>query len=78
MSDIEQKIITLAKKISRGKEVSRTSTWEEMGLDSLDVAEFTMDVEKELDVTIPDSEANKLKTLGDAIDYVEKQKGGKG
>ncbi len=74
-SEIEQKIIALVKKMNRGKDVNRTSTWEELGLDSLDVAEFTMDVEKELNVTIPDSEASKMKTLGDAIDYVEKLKG---
>ena len=75
-SEIENKIVALVKKMNRGKDVTRQSTWEELGLDSLDVAEFTMDVEKELNVTIPDSEASKMKTLGDAIDYVEKLKSG--
>jgi len=38
------------------------------------VAEFFMEVEKELAVVIPDSEAEKMKTVGEIIDYVEREK----
>lgn len=39
--------------------------------DSLDVVEFVMEVEKEFDITIPDEEAAKLNTVGDAVKYIE-------
>ncbi len=80
-SEVEQKIFTLLRNTKGGKEVTRASTWEDLGVDSLDVAEFLMEVEKELAVVIPDAEAEKMKTVGEIIDYVEaakaKQGGGK-
>jgi acyl carrier protein len=74
MSEVEQKIFTLLRNTKGGKEVTRNSTWEDLGVDSLDVAEFFMEVEKELAVVIPDSEAEKMKTVGEIIDYVEREK----
>jgi acyl carrier protein len=74
MSEVEQKIFTLLRNTKGGKEVTRSSTWEDLGVDSLDVAEFFMEVEKELAVVIPDSEAEKMKTVGEIIDYVEREK----
>ncbi len=46
----------------------------DLGADSLDVVEFVMEVEKEFDITIPDEEATKLKTVGDAVKYIEANK----
>ena len=43
----------------------------DLGADSLDVVEFVMEVEKEFDITIPDEEAAKLATVGDAVKYLE-------
>lgn len=43
----------------------------DLGADSLDTVELIMDFEKEFGVTIPDEEAEKIKTVGDAISYVE-------
>ena len=43
----------------------------DLGADSLDVVEFVMEVEKEFDITIPDEEAAKLATVGDAVKYIE-------
>lgn len=43
----------------------------DLGADSLDTVELIMDLEKEFNVTIPDEEAEKIKTVGDAIAYVE-------
>lgn len=71
---VEEKILSIIKKTKGVKEVSRTSTWEELGVDSLDVAEFFMEVENELGVSIPDSEAQNMKTVGEVVDYVEKLK----
>jgi acyl carrier protein len=72
MSKVEEKILEIIKKTKGVKDVSRASTWEELGVDSLDVAEFFMEVENQLGVTIPDSDATNLKTVGEVIDYVEK------
>ncbi len=46
----------------------------DLGADSLDVVEFVMEVEKEFDITIPDEEAAKLTTVGDAVKYIEAHK----
>ncbi|MBO7053518.1 MAG: acyl carrier protein [Alphaproteobacteria bacterium] len=43
----------------------------ELGADSLDVVEFVMEVEKEFKITIPDEEATKLVTVGDAVKYID-------
>ncbi len=52
--------------------ITETSTFvNDLGADSLDVVEFVMEVEKEFDITIPDEEAAKLNTVGDAVKYIE-------
>ena len=43
----------------------------DLGADSLDVVEFVMEVEKEFEITIPDEEAAKLVTVGDAVKYID-------
>jgi acyl carrier protein len=43
----------------------------DLGADSLDVVEFVMEVEKEFGITIPDEEAGKMATVGDAVKYIE-------
>ena len=43
----------------------------DLGADSLDVVEFVMEVEKEFNIAIPDDEATKLTTVGDAVKYIE-------
>lgn len=55
-------------------EVTReTNFTTDLGADSLDTVELMMAFEKEFDMTIPDEEAEGIKTVGDAIDYIEKQ-----
>ena len=43
----------------------------DLGADSLDVVEFVMAVEQEFGITIPDDEASKLTTVGDAVKFIE-------
>ncbi|MDE5632500.1 MAG: acyl carrier protein, partial [Muribaculaceae bacterium] len=43
----------------------------DLGADSLDTVELIMDFEKEFGITIPDEEAEKIKTVGDAVAFVE-------
>lgn len=46
----------------------------DLGADSLDTVELIMEFEKEFDVTIPDEDAEKIATVGDAISYLEDSK----
>ena len=43
----------------------------DLGADSLDTVELIMALEEEFDVEIPDEKAEKIKTVGEAIDYIE-------
>ena len=43
----------------------------DLGADSLDTVELIMELEKQFDVTIPDTDAEKIQTVGDAVAYIE-------
>jgi len=45
---------------------------DDLGADSLDTVELVMAFEEEFDIEIPDEEAEKIRTVKDAIDYVNK------
>jgi acyl carrier protein len=47
---------------------------EDLGADSLDVVEMIMALEEKFEIEIPDSEAEKIKTVQDVVDYIEKAK----
>jgi acyl carrier protein len=47
-----------------------TSFVNDMGADSLDIVELVMELEDEFDVSIPDEEAEKMQTVGDAVKYI--------
>ena len=48
------------------------SVTNDLGADSLDTVELIMSFESEFGISIPDEEAEKISTVSDAIDYVEK------
>lgn len=48
---------------------------EDLGADSLDTVELIMEFESEFDITIPDEDAENIATVGDAVSYLEEQKG---
>jgi acyl carrier protein len=48
-----------------------SSIIEDLKADSLDVVELVMELEDEFDITIPDDDYEKLRTVGDAIRYIE-------
>ena len=50
-----------------------TSFTEDVGADSLDIVELVMELEEEFEITIPDDQAEKIKTVGEAIDYIERE-----
>ena len=44
---------------------------EDLGADSLDIVELIMALEEEFDIEIPDGDAEKIATVGDAVDYIK-------
>ena len=50
---------------------------DDLGADSLDTVELVMALEEEFGIEIPDEEAEKLATVGDALRYIEEKAGGK-
>ncbi|MDR1338264.1 MAG: acyl carrier protein [Rickettsiales bacterium] len=57
--------------VEAGKVTMTAAFVNDLGADSLDVVEFVMEVEKEFGITIPDEEAGKMATVGDAVKYIE-------
>jgi acyl carrier protein len=49
-----------------------TSFVNDLGADSLDTVELVMELEEEFDINIPDDIAEKIQTVGQAIDHIEK------
>ncbi|MDS1029912.1 acyl carrier protein [Bacillota bacterium LX-D] len=52
-------------------EVTMETSFEELNADSLDVVELIMALEEEFNLEIPDEDAEKLTTVGSAVDYVK-------
>ncbi len=77
MSDIEKRVkeIIVDKLTVDESEVTPQAEFsKDLGADSLDTVELIMEFEKEFDITIPDAEAEKIVTVGDAINYIEEHK----
>lgn len=47
---------------------------EDLGADSLDIVELVMALEEEFDMEIPDEDAEKIKTVGNAVTYIQENK----
>ncbi|MEK6676346.1 MAG: acyl carrier protein [Planctomycetota bacterium] len=74
-AEIEQKVIQIvSEQLSVDKaEIKRSTSFvNDLNADSLDTVELVMELEDEFDLTIPDEEAEKLKTVGEATDYILK------
>jgi acyl carrier protein len=78
MSDVDEKvkdIIVEELGVEREKLSDAASFMEDLGADSLDTVELVMAFEKEFDIDIPDEEAEKLRTVGDALKYLHEKLG---
>ena len=52
------------------EEVTLGTTFQELNADSLDIVELIMALEEEFNLDIPDEEAEKIRTIGDAVNYI--------
>ena len=71
---VEERVINIvAEQMGQTKDkISRqTSFVNDLGADSLDTVELVMEFEDEFDINIPDEDAEKIQTVGDAIKYIE-------
>ena len=56
--------------VKKSEVVPTASFIDDLNADSLDIVELVMTIEKEFDIEIPDDEAEKIRTVQDAIDYI--------
>ena len=66
-----QKIIVDKLGVEESEVVATASFTNDLGADSLDTVEQIMEFEKEFGISIPDDQAEKIQTVGDAISYIE-------
>ena len=74
MSDIASKvkaIIVDKLGVDENEVTPEASFTNDLGADSLDTVELIMELEKEFDIAIPDDQAEKISTVGEAIAYIE-------
>lgn len=65
-----QDIIAESLGVKRSEVVPSASFIDDLNADSLDIVELVMTIEKEFDIEIPDDEAEKIRTVQDAVDYI--------
>jgi acyl carrier protein len=78
MANVEEKvkeIICEQLNVSEEDVVPGASFVDDLGADSLDQVELIMAMEEEFDVSIPDEDAEKIGTVKDAIEYINKAMG---
>ncbi|SHH60714.1 acyl carrier protein [Desulfosporosinus lacus] len=54
--------------------ITQETSFEELNADSLDIVELIMALEEAFDLDIPDEEAEKIRTVGDAVNYITENK----
>jgi len=78
MADNAQRVRDIIEKelgVECEKLIDDASFIEDLGTDSLDIVELVMEFEKEFNIDIPDEDAEKLRTVGDAIGYLNQKEG---
>ena len=74
VTDRVKAIIVHTPRVDAGQLPEPASFTTDLGAHSLDTVDLIMEFEKEFGIKIPDEEAEKIQTVGDAIAYIEKAK----
>ena len=74
MASVEERVIEIVAEqlgVSKDQINRDTSFVNDLGADSLDTVELVMELEEEFDINIPDDAAEKIQTVGQAIDHIK-------
>ncbi len=75
MASVNERVIDIVAEqlgVNKDQIQPETSFVNDLGADSLDTVELVMELEEEFDITIPDDVAEKIQTVGQAIEHIEK------
>ena len=75
-AEIEAKVIDIVAEqmgVDRGEITRETSFTNDLNADSLDTVELVMEFEDEFEISIPDEDAEKIQTVGDAVNYIKEK-----
>ena len=78
-AEIEAKVISIVSEqmgVDKGQITRETSFVNDLNADSLDTVEPVMELEDEFETSIPDEDAEKIQTVGEAIEFIIKAKAG--
>jgi acyl carrier protein len=78
MADIQERVIAIIVDklgVDQGEVTLEASFTNDLGADSLDTVELIMEFEKEFNIAIPDEQAEKIATVGDAVTYITENAG---
>jgi len=75
IADKVKQIIVDKLGVDESEVTNEASFTNDLGADSLDTVELIMEFEKEFDVSIPDEQAENIQTVGQAVEYLQSQKG---
>lgn len=75
MSSVEERVVNIVTEqlgVDKDKIKRESNFVNDLGADSLDTVELVMELEEEFDINIPDDAAEKIQTVGEAIEHIEK------
>ena len=79
MSSVEEKVIGIVSEqlnVPKDDIKLESKFVDDLKADSLDVVELVMEFEEEFEITIPDEDYEKIRTVGDAVKYITEKQGG--
>jgi acyl carrier protein len=74
VASVEERVIDIVAEqlgVSKDQITRETSFVNDLGADSLDTVELVMELEEEFDINIPDDAAEKIQTVGQAVDHIK-------
>ena len=74
MADVRSKVVSIIVDklgVEESEVTDEASFTNDLGADSLDTVELIMEFEKEFNLSIPDEEAERIETVGNAVTYIE-------
>ena len=75
MASVQERVIDIVAEqlaVDKEKVTPETSFVNDLAADSLDTVELVMEFEEEFDINIPDDAAEKIQTVGQAVEFIEK------